>query len=189
MAIPDPVLVQQNWSELQLRGEDQPFPFWTRVWPAAEVLSQWLLNHPECYTGKKVLELGAGLALPGFTIAPYVKELLVSDYLPDAVEWMNKNIELLSLPNTSAIVLNWHEIPADLFADLLLLSDVNYDPKEFPALKRLIARFLDLGTTIVLSTPHRITAGVFAEYMRGLEGEEWNEGEITVWRVKSKGAS
>jgi methyltransferase-like protein 23 len=54
--------------------------------------------------------------------------------------------------------LHWHQLPGNLHPDVLLLSDINYDPAEFDTLFHVLTRFLQKGTVIILSTPQRLMA-------------------------------
>ena len=44
---------------------------------------------------------------------------------------------------------------------ILLVSDVNYNPDAFEALYKVFVHFLAAGTTIVLATPQRLMAKPF----------------------------
>ena len=48
-------------------------------------------------------------------------------------------------------------------AEVLILSDVNYDPTQFETLTKLIDKFIHQGCTIILSTPQRIMASPFIQ--------------------------
>ena len=85
----------------------------------------------------------------------------MSDYAADAVQWMEKNIQLNQLENIQAKQINWNSLPPDLNADTLLLCDVNYDPNQFDALLKMIHLFLAKGTTILLTTPQRLVGRSF----------------------------
>lgn len=119
-------------------------------------MSAFLLNHPELTKDKTVLEIGAGIGLPSFTIAGNAARLTISDHDPAAVVLIKKNIALLGLAHASATCIDWNDFPADVSADTILLSDVNYAPEQFETLLKLIRQWLDAGSTVVLSTPQRI---------------------------------
>jgi predicted nicotinamide N-methyase len=59
-------------------------------------------------------------------------------------------------------VLNWMTDPQPLPCDLLLLSDVNYEPAFADALKSLIDAYRQRDATILLSTPQRPAGRAFA---------------------------
>ena len=50
--------------------------------------------------------------------------------------------------------------------DVVLLSDVNYDPTQFDVLIHLIDKFILQGSTIILSTPQRIIASPFVQKLQ-----------------------
>ena len=87
---------------------------------------------------KHVLEIGAGIGLPSLMMAGVAKSIQISDYDKEAVALLQKNIEHLQLQNAEALQLDWNAIPENLQPDVILLSDVNYDPGQFDVLIHLI---------------------------------------------------
>jgi predicted nicotinamide N-methyase len=59
--------------------------------------------------------------------------------------------------------LDWNAIPDNMQPEVILLSDVNYDPTQFETLTKLIEKFIHQGSTIILSTPQRIMASPFVQ--------------------------
>ena len=112
---------------------------------------------------KHVLEIGAGIGLPSLMIADIARSVQISDYDMEAVALIQKNIEHLQLQNAEALQLDWNAIPENMQPDVVLLSDVNYDPTQFDVLIILIDKFLNQGSTIILSTPQRIMASPFVQ--------------------------
>lgn len=110
-----------------------------------------------------MLELAAGLGLPGFVAAGYAAHITTSDYAPEAVTMLQAATELNGYNNVSCRLLNWSALPPDLAPDTLLLSDINYEPAAFDVLFRVLLHFLDKGTCIVLTTPQRLMARPFVE--------------------------
>jgi predicted nicotinamide N-methyase len=138
-----------------------PFPFWAKLWPSSIALLDVLNAHPHLIQNKHVLEIGAGIGLPSLMMASITKSIQISDYNLEAVELLQKNIEHLQLPNVQAIQLDWNNLPENIQPEVLILSDVNYDPTQFETLKKLIEKFIHQGCTVILSTPHRIMASPF----------------------------
>ena len=161
--IPDPEQVKPVYEKLLVIHPDLPFPFWAKVWPAAKAMTEFLLSHPDLTNNKKVLEIGAGIGLPSFSIASNISELIISDHDPDAVALLDKNIALLGLKNTRALLIDWNYFPPDLHADTILLSDINYAPEQFEPLLKLMKQWMESGATLVLSTPQRIMGVPFIE--------------------------
>ena len=110
-----------------------------------------------------MLELAAGLGLPSLVAASWAKQVIVSDYLPEPLALVNISAVENSISNIETRIINWHHLPNNLYSDVVLLSDVNYDPASFEALDQLISFFLEQGSLIILSTPQRIMAKPFIE--------------------------
>jgi len=160
--VPDSDQVKPTYEHLVATHPAAAFPFWARIWPSSLALAAFLQREPSWVASKHVLEIGAGIGLPSFSIAKDALSLLVSDYSTEAVALMEKNIQSLGLSNAKAMYLDWNDFPSDLSADTVLFSDINYDPEQFKALLSLIQQLLDKDTTIVIATPERISAVSFA---------------------------
>ena len=144
-----------------------PFPFWAKVWPSAIALLYVLQKYPNWIKDKNVLELGAGIGLPSLMMAGITNSIQISDYNLDAVELLRKNIEHLELENAEALKLDWNALPETIHPEVIILSDVNYDPTQFETLTKLIEKFIHQGSTVILSTPQRIMASPFVQKLEG----------------------
>jgi predicted nicotinamide N-methyase len=154
--IPDPASIKSTYDALVQKDANTPFPFWAKLWPASIALTDFLLTNTNWIQNKIVLEIGAGIGLPSFSIAALAREVIISDHAADAIALMNENIKHLQLTNTSAACLDWNHFPNEIKADTILLSDVNYAPEQFEPLHNLLKRFIAEGNTIILATPQRI---------------------------------
>ena len=154
--VPDAVAVKEAYQKGWI-----PFPYWSQVWPAAKALAFFLLANPGYVREKTVLELGAGLGLPSLVAAGSASRVLCTDYVPEAVAIINRSAAHLSLQNFHAEVRDWRQMPADINPDVLLLSDINYEPEVFSTLQTIISAFLQKRTTVLLSTPQRLMAKDF----------------------------
>jgi len=157
--VPDPFALQQTHQQT----DALPFPFWAQVWPAALSLSTFIDQHPAYIANKQVLELAAGLGLPSFVAAKHAKQVICSDYIPEAVDIVTKSIAYNQLSNMQSEVLDWNYLPDNLITDVVLMSDVNYNPAQFDVLYELFTTFINNGVTILLSTPQRLMAKPFIE--------------------------
>ena len=155
--------VQDVYKSLLKLNPTTPFPFWAKLWPSSIALLDLLKAHPHLIQNKHVLELGAGIGLPSLMMAGVTKSIQISDYDKEAVALLKKNIEHLQLQNAEALQLDWNAIPENMQPDVVLLSDVNYDPAQFDVLIHLIDKFMHQGSTIILSTPQRIMASPFVQ--------------------------
>ena len=164
--IPDPQLVKHTYEKLLAINKTSPFPFWAKIWASSKALTSFLLAHPEIVNNKHVLEIGAGIGQPSFTIATKCKEIIISDHNKDAVELLKYNIQNVELSNATAMHIDWNAFPVGIETDVILLSDINYAPDQFEPLLNLIKKYLNLGTSIVIATPQRIMAAAFIEKLQ-----------------------
>jgi predicted nicotinamide N-methyase len=156
--VPDAAVVQESYRKGKIS-----FPYWSKVWPASLALAEFLILYPEWTKGKKVLELGAGLGLPSIIAAANALSVLCTDKEAGAIELAQLSAEYNRLPNFKTAVMDWNTVVADDKADLILLSDVNYEPSSFASLQNLVEQFLQKGHILLLSTPQRLVAKAFIE--------------------------
>ncbi len=160
--IPDPENLKKTYDALKATDESLSFPFWAKIWPSSKAITAFLMQNIHFVESKTVLEIGAGIGLPSFTISNYAAKLIISDHSTDAIKLIERNIEYLKLTHAKAILLDWNDFPENLTADTIILSDINYDPSQIDPLLKLIQYFLSKGSSIIISTPERITATSFA---------------------------
>ena len=123
----------------------------------------FLQEEPNWIENKHVLEIGAGIGFPSFSIAHKANSIIISDYDWEAISLANKNIAHLNITNVIATVLDWNHMPEHINADTILLSDTNYEPADHNNLALLIDKFINDGSTIILATPNRFSSNPFIE--------------------------
>lgn len=163
LAQPDIEALHKQW-ERDLQPAEA-FPYWAKVWPAALGLCGFITQYPHHVKNKQVLELAAGLGLPSFVAAQYATRVVCSDYAADCLFYLEQSVLLNQLSNVAVKGINWNKLPAGLSFDIVLMSDINYDPAVFPELESLFKNLLGQGITIILSTPQRLMAKPFIKAM------------------------
>ncbi len=153
----------QQWVKGEYELENATVPYWAQIWPAAKALCEVMSTEQGLIKNKIVLEIAAGLGLPSLLAAQWAKEVIATDYIPEAVEVMKRSAEQNRLHNIQCRVMDWNKLDKKLRPDILLLSDVNYDPVAFDTLYHLLLSFIEKGTTILLSTPQRLVAKSFID--------------------------
>jgi predicted nicotinamide N-methyase len=161
--MPDTASVKTVYEKLKEQNSNLPFPFWAKVWASSKAMVSFLQEEPHFIENKKVLEIGAGIGLPSFSIANKASNIIISDYDKEAVALVHKNVSYLNLSNVTSIVLDWNDTPEHIIANTILLSDTNYNPSDFDALVISITSFINKGSVVILATPNRITANPFLE--------------------------
>lgn len=144
------------------RQEKEPCPYWGQVWPAALGLSQYLVDHPASIKGLDVMELAGGLGLPSLVAAHFAKSVCCSDYIADAVSIVAQSARLNQLDINTEII-DWNDIPREKIKEVVLLSDINYEPDLFDRLHTVLLDLWAKNVKIILSTPQRLLAKPFIE--------------------------
>jgi predicted nicotinamide N-methyase len=156
--IPDSSAIKDNYKK---GVADFTSPYWAKLWPSAIGLCQFLQNNLHYIKNKKVLELAAGLGLPGIFCATHASQVCISDIEPQAVALVQQSVLHNKLANITCRVIDWSDCEKVAIPDVLLLSDINYEPAQFEKLLSVIRYFLSNHCTIILSTPQRLMAKDF----------------------------
>jgi predicted nicotinamide N-methyase len=155
LVVPEPADPAGYLHERLARGlGGEELPFWTKLWPASLVLAELAASQPG---DGPVLELGAGLGLPGLAAAARGRRVVLTDLDPDALEFSRAAVELNGLEGTARVqALDWRRPPAGLGRfQMVLGAEVLYHPPLFPALADLLAQLLAPGGRAFLSYQER----------------------------------
>lgn len=163
VVVPDSTAIKQWYNKQLETNKNFPFPFWAKIWPSSIALANFLIKESHLITGKNILELAAGLGLPSLAAAKFATSIICSDYVQEPLDLVEQSIVLNNLNNVDCKILDWNDLPEGLSADVLLLSDINYEPSAFNQLLKVMKFFLQHNTTIILATPQRIMAKPFIE--------------------------
>ncbi|XP_066560901.1 histone-arginine methyltransferase METTL23 isoform X2 [Amia ocellicauda] len=118
------------------------------VWPCAVVLAQYVWWHWEELRGKTILEIGAGVSLPGVVAAKCGAQVLLSDSaeLPKCLENCQRSCEVNGLSSIPVLGLTWGRISPNMLLlptlHFILGSDVFYEPEDFEDILVTISFFL-----------------------------------------------
>ena len=156
--VPDAGSVKAAYEKALHQGSEVLFPYWAHLWPASRAICEMLAGYPWMVEGKRVLEIAAGLGLPSLFVADMAASVCCSDRSAEAMALVQASVARNAITNVETLVIDWNHLPSELPYDLVLLSDVNYDPEDLDGLRLLFDRLLNAGISIVLSTPERIVA-------------------------------
>ncbi|XP_066498384.1 methyltransferase-like protein 23 isoform X2 [Hoplias malabaricus] len=107
------------------------------VWPCAVVLAQYVWTARENLQRKTVLELGAGVSLPGVVAAKCGADVILSDSaaLPLCLDNCRRSCEANGVAGVAVVGLTWGQVSPELLSlppvDIILGSDVFYEPEDF----------------------------------------------------------
>ncbi len=140
--------------------EDEFLPYWAELWPSGVTLAQHVAELD--LGGKRVLELGCGLALPSFAAALAGALVTATDWAPEAIELVAKNAAANGL-DVDGAVLDWTSgrAPAVPPYDLLLAADVLYEERNAEPLLTLLEGTVAPGGEALIADPGRRHAAAF----------------------------
>ncbi len=132
-------------------------PYFGVLWEAGIGLSQHL-NRTDM-KGKRVLEIGCGLALPSFVVTRGGGEIIATDFHADVPLFLEKNQKKNNI-QFAYRVMNWrNEIErtkTDLgLFDLVIGSDILYESQHPMQVAQALIAFLKPGGKIILADPGR----------------------------------
>lgn len=143
----------------------QHTPYWGKVWPAAAGLCEFLSANLHLIRDKKVSELAAGLGLPSLFAARHAAFVHCSDIEPAAVELVQQSVLHNGFTHMQCAAASWDAYDREQVPDVLLLSDVNYEPEVFESLLKAVQFYLQQQCTVILSSPQRLMAKPFIEQL------------------------
>jgi predicted nicotinamide N-methyase len=173
--------------------KDERLPYWADVWPSSRILADELAVMR--IAGQRVLELGCGLGLVAIGAVIAHAQFTATDYYPDALRFAEVNVEAATGAKITTRMVDWSDLPADLGKfDLVLASDVLYEPRYASMVANVIARTLVRGGEAIVADPGRIAIPDFREEcrQRGLtttpDERPYVDGEIrqtiTLWHIR-----
>ncbi len=147
--------------------EDEFLPYWADLWPSGLALAAHLGELD--LAGKRVLELGCGLALPSLAAALAGAEVVASDWAPEAVDLVASNAAANGLALT-ATVLDWASGASAIgHFDLVVAADVLYEERNAPPLAALLAKTVAPLGEALIADPGRRHAAAFFDEMRAAD--------------------
>ena len=151
---------------------DDRLPYWADVWPSSRVLAA-RVRHVALLDGirpgERVLELGCGSGVVAVAAAKAGYRVTATDYYEDACRFTRANVWRATGAECEARMVDWRAMPEDLgYFDLVLASDVLYEPRYAELVSRAIVRTLARGGVALVADPGRLAAPAFLEEVREL---------------------
>jgi predicted nicotinamide N-methyase len=172
-------------------------PYWAHLWVGAIALARRLAES-NVLSGRRVLDLGCGLGLPGIVAAALGAEVWCVDRVPAALEFAAASAERNRLaPRVRCVLLDFMNEKLDADFDLILAAELVYDPQSYRPLCDFLDRHLCHGGEIHLTDAFRSDAVSFFTELRsrGFEGRrearrEWEDGRLQplfLWTFRRSG--
>lgn len=133
---------------------DASWSIFGHVWPSGIMLADVIDRYP--LTGLRVLEVGCGLGLASLVSHHHGADITATDYHPDAAKFMDENLLLNQLLPIKFECVDWKTLNNSLGKfDLIIGSDVLYDPNHPKLLAGFIDRHADHDCTVLIVDPGR----------------------------------
>lgn len=180
----------RDWGDLR---EDEavarrPVPYWGIVWTSGRALAATVAEEP--LAGRRVLELGCGIALPSVVAARGGAVVLATDGHEDAVAFAAHVLALNDVEGEVACV-DWQEDGDALVErgpfDLVLAADVLYREANVELALALLPRLVAPGGEILLADPGRAGGTAFLAAARGVWDVDVSQREeVTIARLRAR---
>jgi len=119
--------------------------------------------------GKRVLEIGCGLALSSIVLHQMGVDITASDYHPLAKEFLDDNVMSNDLFPIKYQTGNWEtENPLLGEFDLIIGSDILYEPDHVGLVSNFIDTHSSLGVEVIIVDPNRGNQSNFTKKMIAL---------------------
>ncbi|MGZ5939665.1 MAG: class I SAM-dependent methyltransferase [Rhizomicrobium sp.] len=140
-------------TEDELAAKGIPPPYWAFAWAGGQALSRYVLDHPELFVGKTVLDFGSGSGLVAIAAAKAGADRVTA---ADIDEFARAAIKLNAIANTVIVSATTDDlIGSDGNWRVILVGDMCY---ERPLAERLMEWLTDRaahGATVLLGDPGR----------------------------------
>jgi len=143
------------------------WPLFGVVWPASRVLATTVSMLE--LDGKRVLEIGCGIALSSIILHKMGGNITASDYHPLAKEFLDENVLCNNMLPIKFQTGNW-EVENPLLGeyDLIIGSDILYEPAHSESVSRFIDIHSSANVEVIIVDPNRGNRANFTKKMIAL---------------------
>lgn len=181
----------------EFETNNEMMPYWSDLWPASEVLCNYLLEHRECFAKKqaKCIEIGAGLGLPGILMAKLGFNIEITDAAVDSLKILEIHLRENAPPNPKAAntrKLDFFDLSDETpnRYDLIIGSDILFETRNCAPLAETIAYLLTSQGTALIADPCRPTAITFPECLKkqklSFEEIRFNNPNVHIYKIKKR---
>jgi len=144
------------------------FPFWVKLWEAAIVLGQFLAGQ-KYDGGATMLELGAGLGVPGLAAAAAGCSVTLTDYEDLILDFERVSAAASGLSNVELRILDWKTPPAMNRFDIIAGAEILFREEFFEPLLNVMRKALKPDGVIYLA--HDIRRNSLKPFLQLAESE------------------
>lgn len=144
------------------------WPIFGVIWPAGEVLAHLMLDYD--IKGKRILEVGCGIALASLVLNSRSADITATDLHPEAGGFLSYNTALNQGRAIPFVRAGWADAGVTGLGefDLIIGSDLLYEPDHGTLLAAFIDRHAGCSADAVIIDPGRGLVARFSKKMQGL---------------------
>lgn len=162
--------VQNQDALLDMADQLAHIPYGFLLWESAVGLAQLLARQAEQMQGKRVLELGAGMGLPGLVARSLGATVWQTDHEPRTLALAAHNAQQNRVSGLQYFSADWAQWTHTEQYDLILGADILYERAMQPYVAQIFHQNLAPGGRLLLADPSRPQA---FEFVAGLEKRGW----------------
>ena len=143
------------------------WPLFGIVWPSGLVLANHMLDYD--IAGKRVLEVGCGIAVASLVLNHRHADITATDYHPEVEAFLKHNVSLNHGATIEFLRTGWADAVSDLgLFDVIIGSDVLYEAEHVELLASFINQHAKPRADILLVDPGRGNHARFSKRMIAL---------------------
>lgn len=140
------------------------WPLFGIVWPSGEVLAHLMVDFD--IRGKRILEVGCGIALSSHVLNQRHADITATDYHPEAGSFLQENTELNNESDIPFVRTGWADETTDLGKfDLIIGSDLLYEEEHAELLSEFIHQHSETTCEVIIVDPGRGRHARFSKLM------------------------
>lgn len=130
------------------------WPMFGVIWPSSLVLAHFISDYDT--SGKRILEVGCGMALSSLLLNKQKADITATDYHPDAGFYLQRNTLLNDDKPIDFECVNWSAKTDELgLFDLIIGSDLLYEDQHLKLLSEFVERHANPDCEIIIVDPGR----------------------------------
>ena len=143
------------------------WPLFGVVWDSSEVLAHLMIDYQ--IGGKRILEVGCGIALASLVLNHRLADITATDYHPEVEGFLLENTQLNKGKDIPFVRTGWDDEESDLgLFDLVIGSDLLYERGHVELLAGFINQHAKLRCEVILVDPGRGHHARFSKRMVSL---------------------
>jgi len=124
------------------------------IWPSSLVLAHFIVNYET--DGKRILEIGCGMALSSLLLNKQNADITATDYHPEVQRFLQRNTLLNGDDAISFELVDWLSTGDNLgLYDLIIGSDLLYEDEHTELLANFIKKHSNLKCEVIIVDPGR----------------------------------